>query len=98
MTPAISAVDVGHSNPQTQSFIGPDGRRWVWTWLSDRNLWVFADQDRNSSLYFQLLTYNNDVLVLFDDGNGGPIVYNYQAKIKYMIDAYNVFGGDTTAQ
>jgi hypothetical protein len=95
MLPSVDAADVGHSNPTTDAFIGPDGRRWVWTYLADRNVWVFCDQDRNSALYFQVLTYNQDILVTFDDGNT-PNAYNYQAKIKYMIDAYNVFGGDTT--
>ena len=97
MTPAASPADTAHSNPQTQAFLGPDGRRWIWCYLADRNIWFFADQDRNSSSYFQVLTYNQDLLVNFDDGNGGP-VYRYQANIKYMIDAYGAFGGDTTAQ
>ncbi len=98
MTPQINAADIGHSNPQTQGFIGPDGRRWVWVYIQDRNLWVFADQDRNSSMYFQIFTYNQDQNVNFDDGNNGGPVYSYQAKIKYMIDAYQAWGGDTTAQ
>ena len=55
-----------------------------------------VDQDRNSSSYFQVQTYNQDVLVNYDDGNIGP-VYNDQAKVKYMIDSYNTFGGDTGA-
>jgi hypothetical protein len=69
----------------------------VWTYLADRNVWFFCDQDRNSSSYFQVLTYNQDILVQFDDGNTpGQRCTDYQANIKYMIDAYNVFGGDTT--
>ena len=96
MLPQTSTADVGHSNPTTDAFIGPDGKRWVWTYIADRNTWFFCDQDRNSSSYFQVLTYNQDILVQFDDGNVPANAYNYQAKIKYMIDAYNVFGGDTT--
>jgi hypothetical protein len=87
---------VGHSNAATQAFVGPDGRRWVWTYIADRNIWFFCDEDRNSSSYFQVLTYNQDVLVQFDDGNIPAAVYGFQANLKYMIDAYNVFGGDTT--
>jgi len=98
MTPSVSAADVGHSNPVTQAFLGPDGRRWVWVYIADRNIWFFADQDRNSSSYFQVLTYNNDYNVNLDDGNNGGQIYDYQAKIKYMLDAYGAWGGDTTAQ
>jgi hypothetical protein len=98
MTPQTSAIDVGHSNPQTNAFIGPDGRRWVWVYLPDRNIWFFCDQDRNSSSYFQVLTYNQDLLVNFDDGNTPGAAYNDDAKVKYMIDAYGVWGGNTTAQ
>jgi hypothetical protein len=97
MTPMVNAADVGHSNPGTNAFVGPDGRRWVWVYLADRNIWFFADQDRNSSSYYQVLTYNQDVLINYDDGNIGA-VYSYDANIKYMIDAYGVWGGDTTAQ
>ena len=96
MIPAASAADIGHSNATTNVFIGPEGRRWVWMYLSDRNEWFFCDQDRNSSSFFQVQTYNQDVLVNYDDGNIGP-VYNDQAKVKYMIDSYNTFGGDTGA-
>ena len=98
MTPAVSTADIGHSNAVTQAFIGPDGRRWSWVYLADRNIWFFVDQDRNSSAYFQVLTYNQDENVNYDDGNNGGQVYNYQANIKYMIDAYGAWGGDTTAQ
>jgi hypothetical protein len=97
MTPQTGASDIGHSNAGTNAFIGPDGRRWVWVYLPDRNIWFFADQDRNSSSYYQVLTYNNDILINYDDGNGGPI-FTYDANIKYMIDAYAAWGGDTTAQ
>jgi hypothetical protein len=98
MTPQIGAGDIGHSNTITQGFIGPDGRRWVWVYLNDRNIWFFADQDRNSSAYFQVLTYNNDVNVNFTDGNPPTNIFTEQAKIKYMVDAYQAFGGDTGAQ
>jgi hypothetical protein len=96
MLPQTSEADVGHSNAATQAFVGPDGRRWVWTYIADRNVWFFCDEDRNSSSYFQVQTYNQDVLVQFDDGNIPANVYGFQANLKYMIDAYNVFGGDTT--
>jgi hypothetical protein len=97
MLPQVTGLDIGHSNPTTQAFIGPDNRRWAWVYLSDRNMWFFVDQDRNPSSYYQVYTYNTDVNTLYDDGNIGP-VYNYDAKIKFMIDAYAVFGGNSQAQ
>jgi hypothetical protein len=98
MTIQTSTSDVGHSNATTNAFIGPDGRRWVWLYLADRNIWFFCDQDRNSSSYFQVLTYNQDTLVAFDDGNTPGKIYGDDANIKYMIDAYSVWGGNTTTQ
>jgi hypothetical protein len=101
MTLSTSAADVGHSNAQTNAFIGPDGRRWVWVYIPDRNIWFFCDQDRNSSAYAQVKNYNTDELVQFDDGNittpNGPI-YVDDANIKYMLDAYAVWGGNTVEQ
>jgi len=98
MTPQTGPGDISHTNPTTQAFIGPDGRRWAWVYLADRNIWFFCDQDRNPSSYYQVLQYNNDVNVNFDDGTGGgaALVFQLSAKMKYMIDAYGVFGGDTT--
>ena len=95
MLTRVNSADVGHSDPATGAFIGPDGRRWTWVYIADRNVWFFVDQDRNPSAYGQVLTYNNDVFTLHDDGNAGPI-YAYQARIKYMIDAYDAFNGSTT--
>jgi hypothetical protein len=97
MTPQQSALDIGHSNSATQAFIGPDNRRWVWVYLNDRNLWFVVDQDRNPSSYYQVYTYNQDVNTVYDDGNIGA-VYTYDEKIKFMIDAYTLFGGDSQSQ
>jgi len=98
MLAQVNASDVGHSNAITQAFVGPDSRRWTWTYLSDRNIWFFVDQDRNPSSYQQVLQYNTDVNTNYDDGNPPGQVYAYQARVKYMIDAYELFNGDTTAQ
>jgi hypothetical protein len=105
MTPQVSASDVGHSDPLYQKFIGPDNRYWTWTYFADRNIWIFVDRDRNPSLYSLVRDYNQDVNVTYDDGNGagggngnnggnGP-VFNFQQRIKYMLDAFAQFGGDT---
>ena len=97
MLPQVHGLDIGHSNPITQAFIGPDNRRWSWVYLQDRNVWFFTDQDRNPSSYYQIYTYNQDVNTQYDDGNIGP-VFSYDAKIKYMIDAYAAFGGSQQNQ
>jgi hypothetical protein len=97
MLPQQTTLDIGHSNPVTQGFVGPDNRRWAWVYLADRNEWFFVDQDRNPSSYYQVYTYNTDVNTNYDDGNIGP-VFTYDQKIKFMIDAYQLFGGDTQAQ
>jgi hypothetical protein len=97
MLPQQTTLDIGHSNAVTQAFIGPDNRRWAWVYLADRNEWFFVDQDRNPSAYYQVYTYNTDVNTNYDDGNIGP-VYTYDQKIKFMIDAYQLFNGDTQAQ
>jgi hypothetical protein len=98
MAPQQTGLDIGHSNPITQSFIGPDNRRWAWVYLNDRNVWFAVDQDRNPSAYFQVYTYNQDVNTQYDDGNIPGNVYLYQEKIKFMVDAYELFNGDTQSQ
>jgi hypothetical protein len=97
MTPQVNAADIGHSNTITQAFIGPDGRRWSWVYIADRNIWLFVDQDRNPSSYYQVLQYNQDLNVNYDDGNPPSNAFSFQAKIKYMIDGYQAFGGDSNA-
>lgn len=97
MEPQQTSLDIGHSNAITQTFTGPDNRRWAWVFLQDRNQWFVVDQDRNPSAYFQVYTYNQDVNTNYDDGNFGPIML-YDEKIKFMIDAYQLFNGDTQSQ
>jgi len=98
MLPQQSTLDIGHSNAVTQGFVGPDNRRWVWVYLQDRNLWFVVDQDRNPSSYYQLYTYNTDVNTNYDDGNIPGQVYLYDERIKFMVDAYDLFGGDSQSQ
>jgi hypothetical protein len=97
MLPQENSTDIGHSNPITQSFTGPDNRRWAWVFLQDRNQWFVVDQDRNPSAYFQVYTYNQDLNTNYDDGNIG-LIYTYDEKIKFMIDAYTLFNGDLQSQ
>jgi len=68
-------------------FLGPDGRRWIWVFLQDRNQWLVADQDRNVATYPSMLGYTTDVIFGKDDGNFGP-AYGDALQLKYMYDYY----------
>jgi len=69
-------------------FLGPDGRRWIWAYLQDRNTWIAADQDRNTATYPTIYNYTTDVIFSKDDGNIGP-AYAYSLQLKYMLDYYD---------
>jgi hypothetical protein len=99
MTPRTDPSDIGHSST-VQSFVGPDSRRYSWLYFQDRNEYYFVDQDRNPSSYFQVYTYNTDVLTTYDDGNpGNGNVFADDLNVKFMLDAYSLFGGlNSTAQ
>jgi len=72
-------------------FIGPDGRRWAWVYLADRNSWVFADRDRNTATYKIVNDYNMHVIREEDDGASPGNAYSYQLPVKYFLDAYNYY-------
>jgi len=98
LTPQTGPSDIGHSSP-TDNFIGPDSRRYSWLWFEDRNEYFVVDQDRNPSSYFQVYTYNQDLLTQFDDGNTPGTIYGDDIDTKFMVDAYSLFGGlNATAQ
>jgi hypothetical protein len=92
MTPQETPADIGHSSP-TNNFIGPDGRRYAWMYIQDRNEYYFVDQDRNPSSYFQVYTYNTDVLTNYDDGNIPGLAYGDLQSTEFMIDSYSLYAG-----
>jgi hypothetical protein len=79
-------LTMAHSDTYNQ-FLGPDARRWIWTYVQDRNQWVAADRDRNVATYVILFNYNGDINYNEDDGNIGP-AYQFQLPVKYFLDYF----------
>ncbi len=86
--PAVDANDQYHSDNYNE-FRGPDGRRYSWTYLRDRNQIVMVDRDRNTASYVTLRNYNQLVIASQDDGSGGA--YQLELPIKYTLDAFNAY-------
>jgi hypothetical protein len=72
-------------------FVGPDGRRYAWVYIQDRNTWLFADRDRNTATYKIIRDYNANVIRGEDDGVSPGQAYQQQLPLKYFLDAYNQF-------
>jgi hypothetical protein len=88
-------TDLYHSDTYNQ-FLGPDGRRYIWAYVQDRNTWVLADRDRNTASFIIIYNYTADIINAQDDGNVGP-AYFRQYEMKYYIDYFNTLNG-TAAQ
>jgi hypothetical protein len=68
-------------------FRGPDGRRYIWIYLKDRNQWFACDRDRHTATYIVMRNYTSDVLNFKDDGNfGNP--YGEEIQLKYYLDYF----------
>jgi uncharacterized protein DUF4953 len=67
-------------------FLGPDGRRWIWVYLQDRNEWMACDQDRNVATYVSMYSYTSDVIFGHD---ASSTAYNLALQLKYMLDYYD---------
>lgn len=72
-------------------FLGPDGRRYAWVYVQDRNTWVFADRDRNTASYKILNDFNVSVIKGEDDGVSPGTAYSRQLPVKYFLDAYDFY-------
>lgn len=72
-------------------FVAPDGRRYAWVYVQDRNAWVFADRDRNTATYKILNDYNVDVIKGEDDGTSPGRAYSRQLPVKYFLDSFNYY-------
>jgi hypothetical protein len=81
------AVDT-HLSDDYHEFIGPDGRRWAWVYIQDRNAWVFVDRDRNTATYKIVNDYNIQVIRSEAEGNNA---YGYQLPVKYFLDSFNYY-------
>ncbi len=79
-----------HLSDDYHEFIGPDGRRYTWVYVQDRNTWVVADRDRNTATYKILNDYNISIIRAEDDGVGDG-AYGKLLPVKYFLDAYTRF-------
>jgi hypothetical protein len=71
--------------------VGPDGKRYVWAYIQDRNQYVVAQQDINIITNTIILNYTSDVIAGQDDGNFPGLAYTYELPIKYTADSFTQF-------
>jgi hypothetical protein len=88
-------TDYFYSNNLNQ-FQGPNGRRYIWIYIQERNQWVVADQDRNIETYQVFLGYTSDIIQSGDDGNSGSdtgalSTYGFLQEVEYFVDYYMQF-------
>jgi hypothetical protein len=72
-------------------FTGPDQRRYIWTYIADRNQWVVAEEDENIVTWQLLNGYNSDVNVAMDDGSFPGLAFSGELPIKYTVDGFTYF-------
>jgi len=70
-------------------FYGPDGLKYIWTYVRSRDQWMVARADRNPATYNIILNYNVDLFDNFDDGSNGTIGLEY--PIRYTLDAFKLY-------
>jgi hypothetical protein len=87
-TPRAFPQDTFFSDQYNQ-FTAPDGRRYIWIYLRDRNEWFVCDRDRNSATYQVMYNYNTDVIFQKDDGNYGGAAYSDELQVKYFLDYFS---------
>lgn len=72
-------------------FQGPDGRTYIWGYITSRNQWILADKDRNTATYTLMLTWLQDLVNGEDDGYNGDLYYEY--NVRYIVDSFLYFDG-----
>lgn len=77
--------DVRHFSDQYNTVITPDARTWTWVYLTDRNMWVAAQKEKNPTSYRYFLNYNQNLASGFEDDGG---YYARQRIVKYYIDSF----------
>lgn len=85
--PQADATDVHHTDSYNE-FIGPDGRRYIWAYIANRNQWVLVDRDRNIASYLIVRAYTADVINQQDDGYAA---YGNELEMKYFLDAFTYY-------
>ncbi len=76
---------------QLNQVVGPDGKRYIWAYIQDRNAWVVAEQDTHIVTNQIMLNYNSDVVAGQDDGNFPGGAFGAQLPIKYTLDSFTQF-------
>jgi hypothetical protein len=91
-TLAGNPIDITQSDTYNR-FQGPDGRTYIWGYISSRNEWVLVDRDRNVAAYTQMLNWTADVVNGQDDGYNGasPLEKN----VRFVIDAFTYYNDQT---
>lgn len=70
-------------------FFGPDGLKYIWTYIRSRDQWIVARADRNPATYNIILNYNVDLFENFDDGQNGAVGLEY--PIRYTMDSFKLY-------
>ncbi len=92
-TPAAYANQTFYST-NTNTFTGPDGKRYIWAYIQSRNSWVVCDQDRHIATFNILYQYTLDVIQGYDDGSTPGGAYPDELAVLYFIDYYLQFNGN----
>lgn len=87
LRPRADAAEQQQSD-QLNEFVGPDGRRWAWAYIQDRNTWVVVDRDRNTATYKMVNDYALEILKQDVDSDTG---YSYQLPLKYFLDSFTYY-------
>jgi hypothetical protein len=85
------SYDPTASDDDHQEFVAPDRKRYIWSYVPDRNTWVAVAKERNTASYIILRAYNDDVVFQLDDGNFPGGAYGRLLPVKYFLDAFNYF-------
>ncbi len=80
-------TEVGKSDDFNE-FVGPDNRRYSWTYVQDRNTWIIVDRDRNTASYQIIRAYNN---IVIHGESGGENAFGIQLQMKYFLDNFNQY-------
>ncbi len=88
--PRAAPAEQYHSDTFNE-FVGPDGRRWTWAYIRDRNVWVFADRDRNTATYRIVNDYVINLNKREDDGTNPGNAYGLELPMKYFLDSFTQY-------
>ena len=72
-------------------FFGPDKRKWIWSYIPDRNQWVAVQKERNVASYVILRNYNDYVVAQLDDGAFPGGAYSTLLPVKFFLDSFQYF-------